>query len=142
VPDSLSGLAIALTGASSFASRPLLFALLRRQPSQLMLCDTLDGLAELQPQLLPWCEQQGITTALQWWRQESPAALPALHGIQWLIHGDSVRSETLQTNSCAAVHRNNQATQQLLDALPEPGVRWNGFSGQAPSLTSEAGYRP
>ena len=41
--------AIALTGASSFASRPLLFALLRRQPSQLVLCDTLDGLAELQP---------------------------------------------------------------------------------------------
>ena len=47
--------AIALTGASSFASRPLLFALLRRQPSQLVLCDTLDGLAELQPQLLPCC---------------------------------------------------------------------------------------
>jgi len=123
MPASLSGIAIALTGASSFASRPLLFALLRRQPSQLVLCDSLDGLAELQLQLLPWCEQQVIITDLHWWSQESPAALPALHGIQWLIHGDSVRSETLlQANSCAAVRRNIQSTQQFLDALPEPGV--------------------
>jgi len=69
MPASLSGIAIALTGASSFASWPLLFALLRRQPSQLVLCETLDHLAELQPQLLPWCEQQGITTGItpiQW----------------------------------------------------------------------------
>ena len=98
--QSLTGTSIAVTGASSFAARPLLFALLRRQPSQLVLCDPLDGLAELQPQLLPWCEQQGINTDLQCWSQESPAALPALHGIQWLIHGDSVRSEALlQANS-------------------------------------------
>ena len=34
-----------------------------------------------------------------------------------------MRSEALlQTNSCAAVRRNIQATQQLLDALPESGV--------------------
>jgi uncharacterized membrane protein YdfJ with MMPL/SSD domain len=26
--------------------------------------------------------------------------------------------------------------------LERHGVRWTGFSGQAPSLTSEAGYRP
>jgi len=45
MPASLSGIAIALTGASSFASWPLLFALLRRQLSQLVLCDTLDHLA-------------------------------------------------------------------------------------------------
>jgi len=123
MPASLSGIAIALTGASSFASRPLLFALLRRQPSQLVLCDTLDRLAELQPQLLPWCEQQGITTGLQWWSQESPAALPDLNGIQCLIHGDSVRSEALlQTNSCAAVRRNIQTCWTPLDALPESGV--------------------
>ena len=59
--------AIAITGASSFAARPLLHALLRRQPKQVLLCDPLDGLAELQAQLLSWCEQQGITTELQWW---------------------------------------------------------------------------
>ena len=58
--------AIAITGASSFAARPLLRALLRRQPRQLVLCDPLDRLAELQPQLLPWCDQQGINTDLQW----------------------------------------------------------------------------
>ena len=28
----------------------------------------------------------------------------------------------LQANSCAAVRRNILATQQVLDALPEPGV--------------------
>lgn len=60
-----------------------------------MLCDSLDGLAELQAQLLPWCEQQGITTELQWWSQVMAAALSDLHGIQWLIHGDTVRAEAL-----------------------------------------------
>ena len=58
---------IAITGASSFAARPLLHALLRREPSRVVLCAPLDGLAELQHQLLPWCEQQGISTELQWW---------------------------------------------------------------------------
>ena len=53
---------VAITGASSFAARPLLHALLRREPRQVVLCDPLDGLAELQAQLLPWCQQKGITT--------------------------------------------------------------------------------
>ena len=119
--------AIAITGASSFAARPLLHALLhallRREPRQVVLCDPLDGLAELQAQLLPWCEQQGITTELQWWSRDTSAALPDLHGIQWLIHGDTVRSEALlQANSAAAVRRNIVATQQLLASLPESGV--------------------
>ena len=55
--------AIAITGASSFAAWPLLHALLRREPRQVVLCDPLDGLAELRAQLLPWCEQQGISTS-------------------------------------------------------------------------------
>ena len=98
-------------------------SLLRREPRQVVLSDPLDGLAELQAQLLPWCEQQGITTELQWWSQEASAALPDLHGIQWLIHGDTVRSEALlQANSAAAVRRNILATQQLLASLPESGV--------------------
>ncbi len=29
-----------------------------------------------------------------------------------------------------------------LEALKVPWVRWSGFSGQPPSLTSEAGHRP
>lgn len=53
-----------ITGASSFAARPLLHALLRRQPQRLLLCDELDAVADLQSQLLPWCEQQGIKTDL------------------------------------------------------------------------------
>jgi hypothetical protein len=34
--------------------------------------------------------------------------------------------------------------QQVLQELPaaKEQVRWSGFSGQSPSLTSEAGYRP
>jgi hypothetical protein len=114
---------IAITGASSFAARPLLHALLRREPRLVVLCDSLDGLAELQAQLLPLCEQQGISTELQWWSLETSAALPDLRGIQWLIHGDTVRSEALlQANSAAAVRRNILATQQLLESLPESGV--------------------
>lgn len=114
---------IAITGASSFAARPLLHALFRREPRQVVLCDPLDGLAELQAQLLPWCEQQGISTELQWWSLDTSAALPGLHGIQWLIHGDTVRVEALlQDNSAAAVRRNILATQQLLESLPESGV--------------------
>ena len=123
MPQFLAGTSIAIAGASSFAARPLLHALLRREPRQVVLCDSLDGLAELQAQLLPWCEQQGITTELQWWSQETSAALPDLHGIQWLIHGDTVRSEELlQANSVAALRRNILATQQLLASLPESGV--------------------
>ena len=49
-----------ITGASSFAAMPLLHALLRRLPQRLLLCDQLDAIADLQSQLLPWCEQQGI----------------------------------------------------------------------------------
>ena len=98
-------------------------SLLRREPGQVVLCDPLGGLAELQNHLWPWCEQQGITTQLQWWGQETSAALPDLRGIQWLIHGDTVRSEALlQANSAAAVRRNIVATQQLLASLPESGV--------------------
>ena len=55
-----------ITGASSFAAIPLLHALLRLQPQRLLLCDQLDAIADLQSQLLPWCEQQGIKTDLQW----------------------------------------------------------------------------
>jgi nucleoside-diphosphate-sugar epimerase len=92
---------IAITGAPSFAASPLLHALLRREPRRVVLCDSLDGLAELQAQLLPWCEQQGVTTELRWWSLETAAALPDLRCIQWLIHGDTVRSEALlQANSC------------------------------------------
>ena len=113
------GAAIAITGASSFAARPLL----RREPRRVVLCDPLDGLAELQALLLPWCEQQGITTELQWWSQDTAAALPDLLRIQWLIHGDTVRAEALlQANSAAAVRRNILATLQLLASLPESGV--------------------
>ena len=36
---------IAITSASSFAARPLLHALLRREPSRVVLCAPLDGLA-------------------------------------------------------------------------------------------------
>ena len=72
---------IAITGASSFAARPLLHALLRRELRRVVLCDSLDGLAELQHQLLPWCEQQGISTELQWWSQDMAAALQDLLGI-------------------------------------------------------------
>jgi nucleoside-diphosphate-sugar epimerase len=115
--------AIAITGASSFAARPLLHALLRRQPRQLVLCDPLDRLAELQPQLLPWCDQQGINTDLQWCCLEPQAALPQLPARQWLIHGNNVRAEEiLQSNSATAVRHNIVATQQLLDALPAGGV--------------------
>ena len=77
----------------------------------------------MQRQLLPWCEQQGISTELQWWSQYMAAALPDLHAIQWLIHGDTVRAEALlQANSAAAVRRNILATQQLLEALPGSDV--------------------
>lgn len=104
----IAAIAIAITGASSFAARPLLC----REPRRVVLCDTLDGLAELHTQLLPWCEQQGIITELQWCSQESFAELPGLHGIQWLIYGDTVRSEALlQANSAAAVRCNILATQ-------------------------------
>ena len=97
---------IAITGASSFAARPLLHALLRREPRQVVLCDPLDDLAEL-----------------QWWSRDTSAALPDLHGIQWLIHGDTVRSEALlQANGAVAVRRNILATQKLLASLPECGV--------------------
>ena len=113
MPQFLAGTSIAIAGASSFAARPLLHALLRREPRQVVLCDSLDGLAELQAQLLPWCEQQGITTELQWWSQETSAALPDLHGIQWLIHGDTVRSEALlQANSAAAGQQRRCRTPQ------------------------------
>ena len=112
-----------ITGASSFAARPLLHALLRRQPQRLLLCDELDAIADLQLQLLPWCEQQRIKTDLQWCCLESQAALPRLPARQWLIHGNNVRAEELlQSNSCTAVRRNIVATQQLLDALPAGGV--------------------
>jgi nucleoside-diphosphate-sugar epimerase len=115
--------AIAITGASSFAARPLLHALLRRQPMQLVLRDPLDRLAELKLQLLPWCDQQGIKTELQWCCLEPEAALPQLPDRQWLIHGNNVRAEEiLQSNSCTAVRRNIVATQQLLGALPAGGV--------------------
>jgi nucleoside-diphosphate-sugar epimerase len=112
-----------ITGASSFAAMPLLHALLRRQPQRLLLCDELDAIADLQPQLLPWCEQQGIKTDLQWCCLEPLAALPELPARQWLIHANNVRAEELlQTNSAAAVRRNIVATQQLLAALPAGGV--------------------
>ena len=112
-----------ITGASSFAAMPLLHALLRRQPQRLQLCDELDAIADLQSQLLPWCEQQGIKTDLQWCCLEPQAALPQLAARQWLIHGNNVRAEELlQTNSCTAVRRNIVATQQLLDGLPAGGV--------------------
>jgi hypothetical protein len=112
-----------ITGASSFAAMPLLHALLRRQPQRLLLCDELDAIADLQPQLLPWCEQQGIKTDLQWCCPEPQAALPQLPARQWLIHGNNVRAEELlQSNSCTAVRHNIVATQQLLDALPAGGV--------------------
>jgi nucleoside-diphosphate-sugar epimerase len=112
-----------ITGASSFAAMPLLHALLRRQPKRLLLCDELDAIADLQPQLLPWCEQQGIKTDLQWCCLEPQAALPQLPARQWLIHGNNVRAEELlQTNSCTAVRRNIVATQQLLAALPAGDV--------------------
>ena len=112
-----------ITGASSFAARPLLHALLRRQPQRLLLCDELDAIADLQPQLLPWCEQQWIQTDLQWCCLEPQAALPQLPAHQWLIHGNNVRAEELlQFNSCTAVSRNIVATQQLLAALPASGV--------------------
>ena len=72
---------------------------------------------------MPWCEQQGISTELQWLSQDTAAALPDLHGIQWLIHGDTVRAEALlQANSAAGVRRNILATQQLLESLPGSGV--------------------
>jgi nucleoside-diphosphate-sugar epimerase len=48
MPRSRQHVSIAITGASSFAARPLLHALLRREPRQVVLCDPLDGLAELQ----------------------------------------------------------------------------------------------
>jgi hypothetical protein len=37
-----------------------------------------------------------------------------------------------------------RSLRRLLEAVELEGVlvRWTGFSGQAPSLTSEAGYRP
>ena len=112
-----------ITGASSFAARPLLHALLRRQPQRLLLCDELGAIADLQPQLLSWCEQQGIKTDLQWCCLEPQAALPHLPARKWLIHGTNVRAnELLQSNSCTAVRRNIVATQQLLDALPAGGV--------------------
>ncbi len=112
-----------ITGASSFAAMPLLHALLRRQPKRLLLCDQLDAIADLQPQLLPWCEQQGIQTDLQWCCIEHQSALPQLPARQWLIHGNNVRAEELlQSNSCTAVRRNIVATQQLLAALPACGV--------------------
>jgi len=112
-----------ITGASSFAARPLLHALLRRQPQRLLLCDELDAVADLQSQLLQWCEQQGIKTDLQWCCIEHQSALPQLPAGQWLIHGNNVRAEQLlQTNSCTAVRRNIVATQQLLAALPAGGV--------------------
>ena len=103
-----------IAGASSFAAMPLLHALLRRQPQRLLLCDELDAIADLQPQLLPWCEQQGISTDLQWCCLESKAALPRLPARQWLIHANNVRAEELlQSNICTAVRRNIVATQQL-----------------------------
>ena len=112
-----------ITGASSFAAMPLLHALLRRQPQRLLLCDQLDAIADLQSQLLPWCEQQGIQTDLQWCCPEPQAALPQLPARQWLIHANNVRAEELlQTNSCTAVRRNIVATQQLLAALPAGDV--------------------
>jgi nucleoside-diphosphate-sugar epimerase len=112
-----------ITGASSFAAMPLLHAVLRRQPQRLLLCDELGAIADLQLQLLPWCEQQGIQTDLQSCCPEPQAALPQLPARQWLIHGNNVRAEELlQTNSCTAVRRNIVATQQLLDALPAGDV--------------------
>lgn len=114
---------LTITGASSFAAMPLLHALLRRQPQRLLLCDELDAIADLQPQLFPWCEQQGIKTDLQWCCLEPQAALAQLPARQWLIHGNNVRAEELlQSNSCTAVRRNIMATQQLLDALPAGGL--------------------
>lgn len=112
-----------ITGASSFAAMPLLHALLRRQPQRLLLCDELDAIADLQLQLLPWCEQQAIKTDLQWCCPEPLAALPQLPARQWLIHANNVRAEALlQSNSAAAVRRNIVATQELLAALPAGGV--------------------
>ena len=112
-----------ITGSSSFASRPLLHALLRRHPQRLLFCDDLDAMADLQPQLLPWCEQQGIKTDLQSCCLEPQAALLQLPACHWLIHGNNVRAEELlQFNSCTAVRRNIVATQQLLAALPAGGV--------------------
>lgn len=112
-----------ITGASSFAARPLLHALLRRQPQRLLLCDELDAVADLQSQLLQWCEQQGIKTDLQWCCIEHQSALPQLPAGQWLIHGNNVRAEEiLQSSSCTAVRRNIVAIQQLLDVLPAGGV--------------------
>ena len=103
---------IAITGASSFAARPLRHALLRREPRRVVLCDPLDGLAELQAQLVPWCEQQGISTELQWWSQDTAAALPDLHGIQWLIHGETVRAEALPGSDVSLVLLSSHLTAQ------------------------------
>ena len=124
-----------ITGASSFAAMPLLHALLRRQPQRLLLCDELDAIADLQPQLLPWCEQQGIKSDLQWCCPDPQAALPQLPAFQLLIHGNNVRAEVLlQSNSAAAVRRNIVATQQLLDALPA--------GGRAPGAAQQPSGRP
>lgn len=84
-----------ITGASSFASRPLLHSLLRRQPQLLLLCDELSDIADLHAQLLPWCLQQGISTDWQWCCLEPQAALPQLPACQWLIHDNNVRAEKL-----------------------------------------------
>lgn len=88
-----------------------------------MLCDPLDGLDELQAKLIPWCEQQRITTELQRWRYETIAALPDFHEIKCLIHGDTMRSEALpQANIAALLNDNIIDYHHFLASLPEMGV--------------------
>jgi len=123
--------AMLITGASSFAARPLLHALLRRQPPELLLCDHLNALAALQAELTPWCEQQAICSGLHFHPlapTANPSPLPPglLAPFQvegWLLHGHTLRANSLlQHNSCAAVLTNICATQQLLASLPSTGV--------------------
>ena len=85
----------------------------------------------MQAQLQPWCDQQGITTTLRLIGLDAighPPQLPAsfldaLPGVAWLLHGDTVRANSLLAhNSCFAVQRNICATQQLLAALPASGL--------------------
>jgi hypothetical protein len=123
--------AFVVTGASSFGARPFLHALLRRQPRLAVLCDLPDDLLAVQAQLQPWCDQQGITTTLRLIGLDAighPPQLPAsfldaLPGVAWLLHGDTVRANSLLAhNSCFAVQRNICAIQQQLAALPPSGL--------------------
>jgi hypothetical protein len=51
------------------------------------------------------------------------------------------KAEILDAQEDRRYGKNNRGS-DLPDELRRRKVRWTGFSGQAPSLTSEAGYRP